>query len=236
MLFVSIVLAMATGDKQDGGSSQTWNQTELHQFVQSDSIPDWWDFDKHFITYGLIHDIFEALHELNKPQTEIVGYCNLLCNKNCLASVIKHAGSFKKKVYKYLAKPSNNPSSVFDLFYVRTENNDNDMGEYCAYYNINKDTIRGMMALSSTIKQENDGQFNVTTQQEKYLPQASSSNGIILELNEASLSLGTYWAEFRYWLCQLWAIDSAIDVSNLRTSVENLKTKKTKFVKRQKYS
>ena len=122
-------------------------------------------------------------------------------------------GSFKKEVYKYLAKPSNNPSSVFDLFYAKTENDDNDKGEGCVYYNMNKVTIRGMMASFSTIKQENDGELNVTNSTAKNLPQISLSNGIILELDEARLSLGASWAEFRYWLCQLWAIDSAIDHS-----------------------
>ena len=41
--------------------------------------------------------------------------------------------------------------------------------------------------------------------------------------------------KIKFWLCQLWGINKCIDPSDLRTTVENLKGKKSKLVKRQKH-
>ena len=232
--FVSIVLATATADKQDGGAEEDGKLTkaELQQFVTTKKLPERWNFNKHFVSYGLICDIFETLDELNKPQYEITESCNLLCKKNNLGSVIKHVGNFKNKILRFFSKPCNNPKSIFDSFYIKAENDDC-LCQYCTDANISLQLLENMMTLFNDSKNQPDS-FDVKTEEET-LSRSSLTNGIVLELGEARQQLGATWAEFKFWLCQLWGIDKCIDPSNLRTTIENLKGKKSKLVKRQKH-
>ena len=127
----------------------------MQWFVTTKKLPECWNFNKHFVNCGLICDIFETLDELNKPQYEITELCNLLCKKNNLGSVIKHADNFKKKILRFLSKACNNPKSIFDSFYIKAEIDDC-LGQYCTDANISLQLLENMMTLF------NDSKNNLT--------------------------------------------------------------------------
>ena len=127
---------------------------------------------------------------------------------------------------RFLSKPCNSHISIFVSFYIKTENDDC-LGQYYTVANISLQLLANMMTTFNNSTHQPDI-FDIQTEEET-LSRSSLRNGIVLELGEARQQLGATWANLNFGCFR------CIDPSDLRTTVENLKGKKSNLVKRQKH-